>query len=91
MLDYSEFCEDIKARLLFGRSTLLGVSAEREFTVHEYCNVIPITLQGVVTSIRAILRAATGVTIRSSGHRGFRFAVTGSQRIFQMVTDKILK
>ena len=33
--------------------------------------------QGVVTPIRAMLRAATRVTMRSLGHRGFFFVVTG--------------
>ena len=29
----SEFCRDMKARPLFGRSPLFGVSVKREFTV----------------------------------------------------------
>jgi len=33
--------------------------------------------QGVVTPILAILRAATRVTMRSLGNRGFFFVVTG--------------
>jgi len=47
--------------------------------------------QGVVTPVRTILRAATGVIIRSPSDRGFCFMVTGSRRFFQSVTDKILR
>ena len=33
---YSEFRRDVKARPLFGRSPLFGVSVKREFTVLHY-------------------------------------------------------
>ena len=36
----------------------------------------------MVTTIHAIEAAATGVTMRSQGHGGFCFVVTGSQRDF---------
>ena len=39
-----------------------------------------LTTQGVVTPIDAILKAATGDTTRSPGHRGFFLLVTGSRR-----------
>ena len=46
----------------------------------------------MVIPIHAILRAATGVTIRSvTGSQRFCFVVTGSQRFLQTVTDKILR
>lgn len=43
--------------------------------------------QGVITCIGAIPRAAIGITMGLPGHRGFVFVVTGSLRLFQMVTD----
>ena len=34
------YSRDIKARPLFGRSPLFGVSVKREFTVYGYCSPV---------------------------------------------------
>jgi len=69
--------------LQMGTRTRGNVGAvDKENTSLRVLNV-PLTVlsQGVViTPIRAILRAATGVTIWSLGHRGFCFAVTNRHR-----------